>query len=98
MGDMSVFGRKAALGGLVAVGVLASGSGLKADELADLRANNALLQQRIDQAKEIASEPGAIATAPLHTGSFPRSFLVPGTDTSIRIGGSVTEIGQYSRR
>ena len=26
-------------------------------------------------------------TAPVTTGSFPRSFLIPGTDTSLRIGG-----------
>jgi hypothetical protein len=34
--------------------------------------------------------PAASLSAPsvLGAGSFPRSFLIPGTDTSIRIGGS----------
>src|SRR6185503_9192067 len=28
-------------------------------------------------------------------GSFPRSFLVPGTDTSIRVGGEIREVADY---
>ena len=51
-------------------------------------------QSRIDQLAQPAapktgeqpSNPPATAPSP---GSFPRSFLIPGTDTSIRIGGSV---------
>ena len=31
----------------------------------------------------------AIPGKPLAGGSFPRSFLIPGTDTSIRVGGFV---------
>ncbi len=55
-----------------------------ADELADLRANQELLQQRLDQLAQAApAGPGAA----LGVGSFPRSFLIPGTDTSLRIGG-----------
>ena len=98
MSDMGVFGRRVAVGALIALGLSTVSAAPRADELADLRANDALLQQRIDQAKQIATDPAALAAAPLQTGSFPRSFLVPGTDTSIRIGGSVTEIGQYSPR
>ena len=30
---------------------------------------------------------GPAAAGPVGAGSFPRSFLIPGTDTSIRIGG-----------
>src|SRR5713226_2498994 len=57
---------------------------VNADELADLRANQELLQQRLDQLAQAApAGPGAA----LGVGSFPRSFLIPGTDTSIRVGG-----------
>jgi hypothetical protein len=64
-----------------------------------LRANQEFLQKRIDQLSQ-APPPGAPgpyvpgfgpetrpAAAPVTTGSFPRSFLIPGTDTSLRIGG-----------
>ncbi len=64
-----------------------------------LRSDQELLQRRIDQLSQ-APPPGAPgpyvpgfgpearpATAPVTTGSFPRSFLIPGTDTSLRIGG-----------
>jgi hypothetical protein len=99
MSDRRPFGKTAAIGALLAaLVVLAGGSPARADELADLRANNDLLQQRVDQARQTAADPGAAPNAPLSTGSFPRSFLVPGTDTSIRIGGSVTGIVQYGRQ
>ncbi len=74
----------AALGGLTAaIALLAGLPAAKADELADLRANQELLQQRLDQLAQAAPAPGAA----LGVGSFPRSFLVPGTDTSLRVGG-----------
>jgi hypothetical protein len=75
----------------------------RADELSDLRENMQLLQQRVDQLAQFA--PGttggaaygtkAAPTAPLLGGSFPRSFLIPGTDTSIRIGGTANEVLDY---
>src|SRR5271165_6937774 len=89
----------AATGGLIAAITLLTGSSsARADELADLRANQELLQQRIDQISqgavpgqyvpgfgpETQAKPGGI---PVVGGSFPRSFLIPGTDTSLRIGG-----------
>jgi hypothetical protein len=97
----------AAIGGLTAVIALQTGLPVaKADELADLRANQQLLQQRIEQLAQAQAQvpapplPGttgggaaqtlgykAAPTAPSLGGSFPRSFLIPGTDTSIRIGG-----------
>jgi hypothetical protein len=101
----------AAIGGFTAVIALQTGLTVaKADELADLRANQQLLQQRIDQlaqaqaqAAPIPAQGGVIGggtsigipgmhaapTAPSLGGSFPRSFLIPGTDTSIRVGGFV---------
>jgi type II secretory pathway pseudopilin PulG len=105
--------RKRSLGKLAVIGAVAAVLALlarypsaRADELADLRANQAVLQQRIDQlAAAVRGAPptpgttGGGVTSPLgykaapHApslgGSFPRSFLIPGTDTSIRVGGFV---------
>src|SRR5437870_3093014 len=99
-----IIGKLAAIGGLVA----ASLTGLpaaSADELADLRANQELLQRRIDQLAQGAVPRGggvpggygaeAVPGVPMAGGSFPRSFLIPGTDTSIRIGGFVDETIDY---
>src|SRR5207244_10598398 len=64
-------------------------SAARADELSELRANQDLLQQRLDQLSQL--QPGSTAPAPpgaaVGAGSFPRSFLIPGTDTSLRLGG-----------
>jgi hypothetical protein len=88
-------GTLAALGGIGAAMTLLSGAPAKADELSDLRANQELLQQRLDQLAQ-ARQPGnpfGVGGPPGPTnvqmmgGSFPRSFLIPGTDTSIRVGG-----------
>jgi hypothetical protein len=123
-------GSLAAIGGLTAMIALETGlAAAKADELADLRANQLLLQQRIDQLAQAqglppspgvtpgvnvapspaqipapggimgaGSEPGIVGQAaapgvPTGGGSFPRSFLIPGTDTSIRVGGFVDFTG-----
>jgi len=102
----------AAIGGLTASIALLTGlSAAKADELADLRANQELLQRRIDQLAQAqppatggtpgagtpAGIPGMAAApgTPSLGGSFPRSFLIPGTDTSIRVGGFVDLTGLY---
>ena len=97
----------AAISGLTATIALLTGlPTIKAEELADLRANQELLQRRIDQLAQAAAPapplPGTtgggralpLGTVPvpgaaLIGGSFPRSFLIPGTDTSIRVGGFV---------
>ena len=76
----------AALGGLTAAVALLSGlPAAQADELADLRANQELLQRRVDQLAQVppGSAPAGPGAATL-AGSFPRSFLIPGTDTSLR--------------
>ncbi len=76
----------AALGGLTAaIALMAGAPSAKADELADLRANQELLQQRLDQLSQAG--PAAVPGGPIGVGSFPRSFLIPGTDTSLRVGG-----------
>jgi hypothetical protein len=100
----------AAIGGLTATVALLTGlPAASADELADLRANQELLQRRIDQLAQQAQLPptkafpgpgGAFGAEPIPGqpiigGSFPRSFLVPGTDTSIRVGGFVDLTGLY---
>jgi hypothetical protein len=90
----------AAIGGSIAAILLVMGSpASRADELADLRANQELLQKRIDQLSQAPPQaapfvpgfgPETIAKPtgiPVSGGSFPRSFLIPGTDTSLRIGG-----------
>jgi hypothetical protein len=100
-------GTLAAIGGLTATVALLTGlPATKADELADLRANQELLQRRIEQlAQGTKAFPGAAGGTVLETkpapgipvggGSFPRSFLIPGTDTSIRIGGFVDITANY---
>jgi hypothetical protein len=95
----------AAMGGLIALVVLVVGApGAPADELSDLRANNELLQQRLDQMKgatpDIASSGSSNSTVSREPagGSFARSFLVPGTDTSVRIGGNITGTLSYRPR
>jgi Porin subfamily/DcaP outer membrane protein len=92
-------GSMTVIGGLTAAIALLTGlPAASADELADLRANQELLQKRIDQLSQAPPPaPGPFvpgfgpearpASAPVSTGSFPRSFLIPGTDTSLRIGG-----------
>jgi DcaP outer membrane protein len=94
-------GSVSATGGLIAAIALLTGlPAASADELADLRANQELLQKRIDQLSqappgqappyvpgfgpETIKQPGG---TPVVGGSLPRSFLIPGTDTSLRIGG-----------
>src|SRR6516164_11449387 len=104
-------GRVAALGGLTAVTALLTGlPAASADELADLRANQELLQRRIDQLAQAqppapGGRPGggiagamgaqAIPGQSIVGGSFPRSFLIPGTETSIRVGGFIDLTGSY---
>jgi hypothetical protein len=78
-----------AIGWTLPVFVLATGlSAARADELADLRANQELLQRRVDQLAQVpppAPPPGP--GGPVLAGSFPRSFVIPGTEVSLRIGG-----------
>ena len=88
-----------AIGGLTVASALVTGPpAARADELADLRANQELLQRRIDQLAQANIPAGGSPAAPaggpqvgltMAGGSFPRSFLIPGTDTSLRVGGFV---------
>src|SRR5438552_10750760 len=79
-----------AIGWSLPVFVLATGlSAARADEISDLRANQELLQRRIDQLAQVpppAPPPGGPG-GPVMAGSFPRSFVIPGTEVSLRVGG-----------
>jgi hypothetical protein len=94
-------GAIAALSGMAtAVSLLTALPGARADELADLKANQQILQQELNKL-QIEQQAAATAAplppgAPSLAGSFPRSFLIPGTNTSIRIGGYVAlDIADY---
>jgi hypothetical protein len=77
-----------------------------ADELNDLRADQARINSRIDQIAKPSSPqtddrptldtptPGGTTAA----GSFPRSFVIPGTDTSVRVGGFIDGTAGYRDR
>jgi hypothetical protein len=103
-------GALAATGLTAAIALLTALPAASADELTDLRANQELLQRRIDQLAQgqvpaAGGVPGggpgsALGAQPIPGqgiigGSFPRSFLIPGTDTSIRLGGFVDLTGLY---
>src|SRR5215472_16409863 len=93
-----------ALGGSTAALAMLTGlAGARADEL---QANQQLLNQRIDQLAAVGQSPGPTGNqfsidqnkasgAAVVAGSFPRSILIPGTDTSIKIYGQITEIMDY---
>src|SRR5204863_8971002 len=81
-------GTMAALGGFTAAVALMTALPANADELADLRANQELLQRRVDQLAQVPPPPpGAGPGGPVMAGSFPRSFVIPGTEVSLRVGG-----------
>jgi hypothetical protein len=77
------------IGWSLPVFVLATGlsTTARADELADLRANQELLQRRVDQLAQAGPSVGPGPGGPVMAGSFPRSFVIPGTEVSLRIGG-----------
>src|SRR5260221_8090658 len=98
-------GAVAATGGFAAAIALLTGlPSARADEVADLRANQELLQRRIDQLAQaqnvgsgsyLGGAPNPAAGQPAGAGSFPRSFLIPGTDTSLRVGGQLSTSAIY---
>ena len=92
----------AALGGSTAALAMLTGlTGARADEL---QVNQQLLDQRIDQLaqglnpgakNQFSVDQNAAIGGAVTAGSFPRSILIPGTDTSIKIYGQVTEVLDY---
>ncbi len=96
----------AVIAGLTGAFLLLAAVASEADELSNLRQNQQILQKRIDQlpptdaATPAPTRPDTDSASPasgqpLPSGSFPRSFLIPGTNTSIRIGGAVDATGAY---
>src|SRR5215469_4226948 len=89
-------------GSTAALAMVTGLSGARAD---DLQANQRMLDQRVDQLAAVGLQPGAgavfsvdqnaAAGAAVVAGSFPRSILIPGTDTSIKIYGQITEVLDY---
>src|SRR5215472_7710764 len=82
-----------------ALATVAAASGARAD---DLQLNQQLLNSRVDQLAAVGLAPDQFgvnqypaAGAPVTAGSFPRSILIPGTDTSIKIYGQIAEILDY---
>jgi hypothetical protein len=87
---------------LYAAVILACSPAASAGQASNVPADQNAVWSRIDQLAQPQPQPGGqpgepAATAPV-PGSFPRSFLIPGTDTSIRIGGSVDGTATYSGR
>ena len=93
----------ALLGGSTAALAMLTGlAGARAD---DLKVNQQLLSERLDQLAAVGLQPGAgaylgvdqnkAAGAPVTAGSFPRSILIPGTETSLKIYGQITEVLDY---
>jgi hypothetical protein len=75
----------------------------RADDLSDLRGAQQPVPPRLDQPVPPATQAPSAATAspelPPTIGSFPRSFVIPGTETSVTISGSVqTNVGVGSGR
>ena len=96
-------GTIALLGGSTAALAMLTGlAGARAD---DLKVNQQLLSERLDQLAAVGLQPGAgaylgvdqnpAAGAPVTGGSFPRSILIPGTETSLKIYGQITEVLDY---
>ena len=96
-------GTIALLGGSTAALAMLSGlAGARAD---DLKVNQQLLSERLDQLAAVGLQPGAgaylgvdqnkAAGAPVTAGSFPRSILIPGTETSLKIYGEISEVLDY---
>jgi hypothetical protein len=84
----------------VALATVAAAWGARAD---DLQLNQQLLNQRVDQLAAVGLAPDVFgvsqnpaAGSPVVAGSFPRAILIPGTDTSIKVYGQITEILDYS--
>jgi hypothetical protein len=100
MSDRRAFGRMTAIGGFFAgVVLLICGPSARAGELSGQNTGtNLFLQHRLDQLD--AGQPTAGPTpppgAPATQGGFPRSYRIPGTDTTIRVYGTVSETLSYS--
>src|SRR4051812_13192285 len=94
----------AAVAAILAMPPVFNGSPARADDQTDLWANQELVQRRVDQLAQsgnagfgpvLAPTTGGPVGVQMLGGSFPRSFLIPGTDTSIRVGGEIRMNSTY---
>jgi hypothetical protein len=89
------------LGLLILIAAVLDSSVARADT--DLQADELLLQARLDRIAQLppygdlygAGPYNPASMAPVTGGYFPRSLLLPGTETSLRVGGQIEEIAVY---
>ena len=89
-------------GSIMATAIMAGSAGARAD---DLQTDQQLLDARIGQLAAVGQQPGvgavfsvdqnSAAGAAATGGNFPRSILIPGTDTSIKVYGVIFEALDY---
>jgi len=80
--------RTALLGSGAAVALLAASGPVAADEIDDLRAQINALQDKVSQLEaDQTAQPSVAPAAAVESGSKPKSWLLPGTNTSMAIGG-----------
>ena len=91
------FARIVVLGGAIVLAGLAGVAPAQADDVSGQQQTDKALQQKLDL---LDHGPDTLDTPPspgVNQGSFPRSTLIPGTSTSIRVYGQGTETLRYSR-
>jgi hypothetical protein len=104
MTGWKIHSRKPLGGSTLALAMLSGAVAAWADELPDLRANQQLLSERLNQLAQ-GQNPGtgyqfsvnqnSAMGAAVTGGSFPSSLLIPGTETSLKIYGRVSESMNY---
>ena len=78
----------ALLGSVTAAAMMAAGPVL-ADEVSDLRVQIEALSQKVQQIETQKAQPAVIPANVVTGGDFPGSFKLPGSATSLKIGGYV---------
>jgi opacity protein-like surface antigen len=80
--------RTALLGSGAAIALLVATGPVAADEIDDLRAQINALQEQVTQIQaDETAKPRVAPAAAVNAGSKPKSFQLPGTNTSLQIGG-----------
>jgi hypothetical protein len=92
------FARAVAFGGVIVLAALAGVGAARADDVSNPNHPDKALQQKLDLLDHGSDTPDTTPPSPsVSEGSFPRSTLIPGTGTSIRVYGTGTETLRYSR-
>ena len=78
----------ALLGSVTVAAMMAAGPVL-ADEVSDLKAQIEALSQKVQNIETQKSQPAVIPANVVTGGDFPRSFKLPGSNTSLKFGGYV---------